>query len=385
MDIHYKGNEPSGGGTTRMRVAIIGAGNGGKAAAADLTLAGHTVNLFELAKFAENIRVPLERQGIDLTGVGRSGFAKLNRITTNIEDALDDVEMILPILTAFGQKPTAELCAPHLVDGQTVVLTPGSTLGSLEFHNVLKRRGLKGHIRIAEVHTLPYAARGSDAAVRILLEVKRLWLAAFPAKHTDEVLEKYRCLYSATESQRNILEVSLNNGNPVTHPTPALLNAGRVEYSEGEFYLYDEGITPHVVNVIEAVDEERLSLCRKLGYQEIPTLDRLYLTGYSVTRSSLYEAYHTSPVFCGESPPKGPDSVMHRYYTEEVAYGLVTWSSLGDMIGVETPTIDAMILLISRLHKADYRAAGERSMRALGISGMTVEELNTFLETGKRI
>ena len=367
-----------------MRIAVIGAGPGGKAVAADLTLAGHTVNLFEFAQFEENIKKARERGGINLVGEGRNGFAKLNTITTDTEEALEGVDMILPVLTAFGHKPTAETCAPHLKDGQIIVLTPGSTLGTLEFHHMLKKRGVTADIRLAEVHTLPYAARGSDTEVRILLAVKRLWLAAFPALHTGEVFEKFRLLYPVTETQKNVLEVGLNNGNPVSHPTAALLNAGRVEYAKGEFYLYLEGITPHVSHVIEAIDDERLSLCRKLGYEEITTVERLFVTGYAITQSSLYEAYHTSPAFCGQFPPKGPDTVMHRYYTEEVTYGLTTWSSLGKMIGVDTPTIDALIVLISRLHRKDYQAQGERSMAALGISGMTVDELNLFLEKGKK-
>jgi len=363
-----------------MKVTIIGAGNGGKAAAADLTLAGHKVNLFEFPQFEENIRAVQKKGGINLIGAGRNGFAKLNKITTDIKEALGGSEIILPVLPAFGHKPCAQVCAPYLTHGQMIVLTPGSTLGALELHNVLKEKGVNSDIKIAELNTLPYAARGWGAEVRILLEVKKLWLAAFPAKDTKEVLDKYKSLYPVTDPQKNILEVGLNNGNPVVHPSPSLLNVGRVEYAKGEFYLYVEGITPHVANVIQAVDDERLALCRKLDFSEISSLERLYITGYSITKSSLYEAYHTSPAFCGEFPPKGPDSLMHRYYTEDTTYGLVTWSSLGDLIGVETPTIDAIITLISKLHETDYFSKGERNMEKLGLSGMSVEKLNHYLE-----
>ena len=200
----------------------------------------------------------------------------------------------------------------------------------------------------------------------------------------QEVLGKFKILYPVTEAQRNVLEVGLNNGNPVVHPSPSLLNAGRVEYAKGEFYLYAEGITPHVANVIQAVDDERLALCRKLGFEEISALERSYITGYGITKSSVYEAFHTSPTFCGEFPPKGPDTVMHRYYTEDTSYGLVTWSSLGNLIGVETPTIDAIITLISKLHKTDYFARGERTMEKLGLSGMTAEGINHYLEEGEK-
>ena len=176
--------------------------------------------------------------------------------------------------------------------------------------------------------------------------------------------------------------MGLNNGNPIAHPGPALLNAGRVEYSQGEFYHYKEGITPHVAHIIGAIDNERLELCKTMGYPAIPTIERMYLMEYGISKNSLYEAYTTSPVFCGEYPIKGPHSVTDRYFVEDTMYGLVTWSSLGRTIGVATPTIDSVIHLISTLHQKDYAAQGERSLVKFGLSDLSIEELNKYFETG---
>lgn len=364
-----------------MELAVLGAGNGGMAVAADMTLAGHKVRLFEFPQFKENLEPLKAAGGIHLVGVGRTGFAKLEVMTTDIGESINGLKMVIVVVPAFGHRPLAKICAPHLRDGHMIVLSPGSTLGSLEFLNVLKGEGLRLKIKIAEVHTLPYACRGSDAEVRILLEVKKLWLAAFPALDTPDVLAKFKKLYPATEPGKNILDVGLNNGNPVAHPGPALLNAGRIEYAKGEFFHYQEGITPHVAHIVQALDDERLALCRKMEFPAIPTIERMYLTGYGITKSSLYEAFHTSPVFCGDHPIQGPKSVMDRYYVEDTAFGLVTWSSLGKTIGVPTPTIDAVIQLISVLHLKDYFALGERSLERFGLAGLTVQELNRFLET----
>ncbi|MEW6265033.1 MAG: NAD/NADP octopine/nopaline dehydrogenase family protein [Thermodesulfobacteriota bacterium] len=365
-----------------MKLAILGAGNGGTAAAADMALAGHQVNLFEFPQFKENIEPIKQSGGIGLVGVGRTGRAKLNKVTTDISEAIHGLEMIVVVMPAFGHKPLAKICAPHLKDGQIIVLSPGSTLGSLEFLYTLRQEKVSPKIKIADVHTLPYAARGANSEVRILLEVKKLWLAAFPASDTPEVLTKFKQLYPASEAGKNILDVGLNNGNPIVHPGPALLNVGRVEYARGEFYHYKEGITPHVANVIQAIDQERLALCRKMGYPAIPTIERMLLTGYGTTKTSLYDAIHTSPVFCGDHPIKGPKSAMDRYYVEDTAYGLVTWSSLGKAINVPTPTIDAVIQLISALHQTDYFAKGDRSLERFGLANISVDQLNCFLETG---
>jgi opine dehydrogenase len=365
-----------------MKITIIGASNGGKAAAADMTLAGHEVTLFEFPQFAENLVEVKKAGGINLIGEGRNGFAKLHVVTDDIQEALKKPDIIINVMSAFGHKVSAQACAPYLKDGQIVVLNPGSTLGSLEYRQVLKAEGVATKIKIGDVHTLTYAARGSGAEVRILLEIKKLWLAAFPAIDTPEVLARFKELYPVTEAGKNVLDVGLNNGNPIAHPGPALLNAGRVEFSQGEFYHYKEGITPHVANIIGALDEERQALCKKMGYPAIPTTERMLLMGYATTDSSLYEAYTTSPVFCGEHPIKGPYSVMDRYFVEDTMYGLVTWSSLGRTIGVATPTIDAVIHLISTLHQKDYVARGERSLEKFGLSGFSADALNEFFEKG---
>jgi opine dehydrogenase len=365
-----------------MKIAILGAGNGGKAAAADLCLAGHEVRLFELPEFKENLELIKKEGGIHLSSCGRNGFAKLENITTDISEALDEVDIVMPVVTAFGNVPLAEACAPYLKKHHTVILNPGSTLGSLEFLKEIKNMGAKATPKIGELHTMAYACRGTGAQVNILLNVKKLWLSAFPAIDTPEVFEKIKELYPAVETTKNILCVGLNNGNPLAHPSPALLNAGRIEYSKGDFYHYNEGITPHVANVIESIDKERMKLCEVMGYPVIPTPQRLFLMGYGMNKSSVYKAYHTSPIFCGDNPIKGPHSLKDRYFVEDTLYGLVTWSSLGSNINVETPTINAVIQLMSALHKRSYFVEGPRTLEKFGLKNMTVQQLNNYFETG---
>ncbi len=57
-------------------ITVIGAGNVGCARAADLTLAGHEVILYEMPKFSEKIDPIVQSGGIKLSGVGRIGFAR---------------------------------------------------------------------------------------------------------------------------------------------------------------------------------------------------------------------------------------------------------------------------------------------------------------------
>lgn len=97
------------------KVCIIGAGNGGLAAAADLTLRRHEVILAELPEFEENISEIKERGGIHLETLERTGlkggFAKLYKVTTNISEAISEAKIVLIITPSFAHKKIAEECA----------------------------------------------------------------------------------------------------------------------------------------------------------------------------------------------------------------------------------------------------------------------------------
>ena len=124
-------------------------------------------------------------------------------------------------------------------------------------------------------------------------------------------------LYDCFVLAKNILQVNLENGNPEVHPGPCLLNAGRIDFSGGEFWLYREGITEHTINVLEAVEKERIALGRALGFEVEGALEARQNRGYfSQDEKTLQEHFNTSEVF---TQIKGPTSVTSRYFTEDIS------------------------------------------------------------------
>ena len=63
------------------KVAIIGAGNGGITAAADLTQKGFKVNIFESKKFCKNLDIIKLNNEITIEYEGNSSVEKINLIT----------------------------------------------------------------------------------------------------------------------------------------------------------------------------------------------------------------------------------------------------------------------------------------------------------------
>lgn len=73
------------------KVTVIGGGNGAFATAADLTIRGNQVTLFELPRFAAGLSEVIEKGGIEMEAYANNGltggFAKLHKITTDIGEA----------------------------------------------------------------------------------------------------------------------------------------------------------------------------------------------------------------------------------------------------------------------------------------------------------
>jgi opine dehydrogenase len=80
---------------------------------------------------------------------------------------------------------------------------------------------------------------------------------------------------------------------------------------------------------------------------------------------------------------KGPGHLKDRYVTEDVPYGMVLLSTLGDLLGVPTPTHDAVIQLASIINRTDYWKTG-RGIKQLGLYNLDKKGLKRFLLEGRR-
>ena len=361
------------------RIAVLGGGHGARTTAADMALAGHEVNLFELAQFHDNVAEIFQRKTISITGKARNGTAELALCTHHISEAISDVDLILIIVPALYHQTYAELLAPHLQGGERIVLIPG-TLGSLEFVNTLRQRGCKAEISVSELDTLPYATRiTGPTSVYAYHALPFFGAGVFPASSTDDVLGILKALYPRITAFRDVLEAGLSNCNPVVHPLGVLMNAGRIEYSRGEFYYYEEGVTPATAAAMEALDRERMEIGKRLGLELPDQATVLHAVDYG-PKGDLWQALKASK---GLTPIKGPTTLANRYLTEDIPIGLVCWSQLGQQLGVATPLMRATIEIGIAISGVDYWRTG-RTLERCGIKGMSADALVTYARTGTK-
>lgn len=367
-------------------IAILGGGNTAFACAAHLTLRGFEVTLCEIPSFAETVAPIRESRTIQLDGVAGQGTARVARVTTEIPAALAGSELVLLIVPAYAHRPFAQACAVHLRRGQIVLLLPG-TLGTLEFARIMAEAGRPPRetgVVLAETDTAPFVCRKTapDAA-HIWGVVSGLGLGVYPARETERAAARLAPIFTrdgtndgptAIRTYPNVLACGLSAMNPVVHPAGVLLNAGRVEHSRGDFYFYEEGVTPAVCDVIYAVDAERRAIGRALGLELLPVDEAFHAAGFG-PRGDLWATINGSRML---TQLRAPGAIRTRWLTEDVPYGLAAWASLGDELGLATPVIDALVKLGLIVTGLDGQETG-RGARELGLAGLTAPEMIEFV------
>jgi len=264
-------------------------------------------------------------------------------------------------------------------EGMVICLAPGSCGGGLVYAKIFHDAGVYDKVRLCEMSTLPFATRKvDDKTVRVLLETQKIYFAAFPAKYNQEMYDLVKQLYPAIVLFEDVLETALNNGNIDSHPTPVVLNAGKIEYY-GKHFHYREGITPSVARVNYAINKERQALCEAFGYQKIDILQRLVETGYCKPADNLYDMYQTSEGIFLDI--EGPNDLNGRYLTEDAPCSLVFCANLAKAVGVATPLMDSVTNIASALKDENYWETG-RTLDKLGLDGMTKDEIKAFLQEG---
>ncbi len=362
---------------SELRIAVIGAGHGGRAMAADLAARGYHVNLYN--RTSEHIEGIRKRGGIELWLESEEPvFGRLQVVTSSIAEVISGVKLIMVVVPASGHKDVATACAPHLEDGQVIVLNPGRTGGALEFRQVLNACDVTAEVIVVEAETLLFASRATGPAeARIFRRKNSVPVAALPAVRTAEALEILTEVYPQFVAASNVLFTSLNNMGAVFHPTLALLNAGWIEHTGGEFQFYMEGVTPSTARVLEVIDRERVTVAAALGVRAQTALEWL-ATAYSATGENLYEAMHDNPGYQGI---KAPRSLRHRYIFEDVPYSLVPMAALGKRFGVNVWAINSMIQLACVLYNTDFYHHG-RTLERMGLTGLRVGEITNLVLYG---
>jgi opine dehydrogenase len=358
---------------TRRTVTVLGGGNGGRTAAAEFGLGGHEVTLWEVPQFAAGLDA-IARAGHIVAKGELQGTAPV-RVETDLAAAVADADVVFVVVPTNHQRTFARMLAPVLEDGANLVLMPGS-LGSLDV-----AQHLTADVTVCEIAALPYATRiTGPTEVTVFGRRRIVSVGTFPADRTDRVAPILDDLYPGIDVMPNVLAAGLSNPNPTLHCLGVLLSASRIEYSHGEFYYYEEGMTPHVCQAIEAIDAERLAIGAAFGIDLLSLIDTYPVMGYGPKGDNFWSVIRGVAALHGI---KGPAHIDSRYLTEDVPVGLTIYSQLGRQVGVAPVLMESVIHLTGALLGTEF-AEDSRTLRRCGLAGMDRDAILEYVTTGVR-
>lgn len=398
-------------------IAVLGGGAVGKTCAADMKLAGSNVRLYDMMPFAEKTLENLEKTGILLDGVQRnlycferSGRAFLDMVTSDMSEAVRGAGLIVVAAPAFAHEPFFRELIPCLEDGQVVHIFTDN-YGSLLLRRLMREMGCNKQVIVGGWSSAPYGTRletvGKFTFPHVGVKYRAITLrgASIPMTDIHDFMESAQYLPcidavihgNGPEAGNTVLDIGFSNINPVIHVPATILGVSTMEnwgvifggYEKNSYSMYSHGLCPSICQVQYQFFEEEKALAHAIGVG-IPNYS--YESFFS-RRSVLTQEYmgldqdgKDNVVFPLDQPSTegntGPNSIHHRYLTEDVPVGCKIYHDLGVQYQVPTPVVDSMIILAGAMHKKNFLDTSKYNLAYLGIDNMPKEELLAYLNEG---
>jgi len=373
-----------------MEIAVIGSGPIGLAAAGHGALMGHKIRLFDFPDFSGSLEQVQGRGYIDVESCEENGLpsgrAFIEYVGTDIEKTLKDADVVFVAVPAYGEARAAVVCAPWIRPGQNVFLFSGFIYGSVQFSQILRQKNPSCDVGVAEMNNAIYAARRKEGGVRIGCYKKGLGMAVFPGEKGADLARIFQRIYPETELWDSILRTGFSNPSIGLHAASMVFNPRYVEHGE-DVMMYEDGkflsaMGKSIVNVLEDMDRERMAL-QGTGLFEGPLKPWKYIIRdwyfYQGARGEGWmEIMKSNPGLSGGILPK---SFQHRFFTEDIPSGVLPLVEMLQRKGLKSSVCSAIACLASSLSGIDLGKSA-RTLKSLGLSSLTDEELKTFLYKG---
>ena len=397
-----------------MPIAVLGSGAVGKTIAADCKLAGKEVRLYGSKDNAEKTIKNLHKTGILLDGVQRnrdsferSGRAYLDVISSDMMEVVRGAGIICVATTAWHHQGMFEQLIPCLEDGQ-VIMVFTDNFASLLLRKMMREAGCTKKVIVGGWASAPYGTRIENINgypmphVGVKYRAITLRGAALPASDTDDFVEAARYLPAMDAvfggdgpvKGDTILDIDFANVNPVIHVPATILGVSTMEnwgvifggYDKTNYSMYAHGLCPTICEVQYQFYNEEIALAGAIGVGCPKYKHKMFFSRRSILTQEymgLDKDGNDNVVFPLDQPSNegntGPNSIHHRYLTEDIPVSCKLYHELGVAYGVPTPIIDSMITLGGAFHKKNFFVDSRYSLEYLGIAKMSKRMLNTYL------
>lgn len=344
-----------------MNIAVLGAGNGGCAVAADMSLKGHDVTLIKTSNSLhnENFQYLVKNNGkISLIENGAAKTTFIKNVTTDLS-LLSNSEVIIVYIQTKYHEALIKKIIPHLRANQILLFNPGYISTAIAL-----KHGIPKDVIIAEAESSFIDCRISDpGVVNVSFRNKNNPIGIFPRSKKEaaiKILDKIGFPFSYLSS---VIEAGLHNPNLIVHTVGAIMSIPRIEKTNGDYVMYHEVFTPSVWNILEKLDKEKTDILEELGFERLPYVEACKIRNSPNDKRSAKEVFMWYASLPTAVP--GPTVVDSRYISEDVPQGLVMLESLGFYLNIKTPVTTSLIEIASAALKRDLRKDG-RTIKTLG-------------------
>jgi opine dehydrogenase len=356
--------------TTNYKVGIAGTGPIALGTAALLAQNGHDPMLWSPSGTGTT---GLE-SGVISKGAIESVFQP--RIAKSVDGLVAENEILMIALPAWGHKNVMDDLAPHIAQGQQVIVSSHASMGALYLMRLLKNRGVS--IPITAWGTTAVTGRREGAVVQVNTVRSRIDLCTVPETMSETAMTVCQNLFDDRfEPRSGLLAISLSNLNPQNHLGIALGNITRME--RGEVWSQGQNVTPRVGRLLERLDLERLAIAEVLRVNVKTIFEHFHLS-FHVPIASVYEMNQQMHIQGNGSI--GPATADNRYVTEDVPYGLQMTSFMGWLVERPAKLHEAGIEIFSAMYDRDFAHENEL-LSALELDKYSLQDLKRASFTGQ--
>ena len=345
------------------RVTVIGSGHCGCALTVDLLHRGWQVLLYSHPDHSRTLNMIEENGFLRSSGFINGDFSPLT--STAIAEAVDFSKFIFITVPAYGHWDIIKKLKSFDLSEHIIICLTGN------FFSFIVRNHLKISA-IIETSSSPYASRVEGALVNIMAIKKKMSASLLTVSNNQALREIItRMVGMPVDWHDSTLDISFSCITGIIHPAAALMNAGWIESTHGDFYFYAQGMSDSVVSVMTELDGERIAIAEAYGLNipfAIDILNDYYESNFDDLSDFAKNSHNHN------ATKMSPCDLNHRFITQDIPYVLVPWFSLGRKANINTPAIESLIRLCSIIHGKNYISEG-LNLKRMKLDGMTKQEI----------
>ena len=344
-----------------MNICIIGAGNIGTYLASFIGL-------------NENNKVWLHTSKVDMF----DGFidlieeeknlehrVKLHKVVDNYKEGVEEADIILVTYPSFMLEKALNEIIKYIKPGAAIGIIPG--FGGVEF---FKDKFLEKGCTFFGSQRVPSITRLKEYGKSVYLKERNpfMKIGAFPKEKCSEIAEVMTKLIDIPcIPLESYLAITLSPSNPIFHPSRLyeLFKDHHDEKVYDEHSLFYEGWGDFASKCLINLDKELEDVTKALINNPSSEFERIKSRFNIEHPSELTEKIRTAPGFIGIKTPmiKCEDgfkpNLESRYFIEDLEFGTCIIKGFAEVLNVETPLTDEIIMWGQKLLNKEYLVDGK--------------------------